>query len=53
MKVKDVYRTRWAMATLISFYEQLLKEGKVSVNGGANSRLKQLKEKRLLTRRGR
>ena len=53
MKVIDAYRTRWSLTTLITFYESLLKEGTVAVNGAANSRLKQLKEKKMLTRRGR
>mgnify|MGYP003136270142 FL=1 len=53
MKVIDAYRTRWSLTTLITFYEQLLKEGKVQINGAASSRLKQLREKKLLTRTGR
>ena len=39
MKVIDAYRTRWSLTTLITFYESLLKEGTVAVNGAANSRL--------------
>jgi len=52
MKVIDAYRTRWSMTTLITFYESLIKEGAVAVKGAANSRLKQLKEKKMLMRTG-